>query len=337
MAVSYLSDQSMPDQGEGELINLDTWAHFSGADDQAVLAEHEVCIVGWDDTYSKENFNEKLRPTVDGAWLVKNSWGSETDAAADDLGNVVNSAPWGIVDEDGKHTGYFWISYQDGSLAKAETFDFSIGDGWWERPFEVMQHDYLPALDRFSYPEQPSEDLVSSANVFEAPEDLMVRSVSTDVPDAGMRVTFALYRLEDAATEPTEGELVFRTTKDFDLAGYPRLDVDEDIAFKKGERLAVVSSASSVGDDGKRVYGTSVASGASKQGAEDMSELFPQTQYAVTVVNKGESHVFEDGVWKDWVDVLAEKDAAEKESGYDLAGIATYDNFGIKVFAEPTT
>ena len=38
VAVSYLSDQSMPDEGEGELINLDTWAHFSGADDQAVLA-----------------------------------------------------------------------------------------------------------------------------------------------------------------------------------------------------------------------------------------------------------------------------------------------------------
>ena len=292
--------------------------------------------MGWDDTYSKENFNEKLRPTVDGAWLVKNSWGSETDAAADDLGNVVNSAPWGIVDEDGKHTGYFWISYQDGSLEKAETFDFSIGEGWWERPFEVMQYDYLPALDRFSYPEQPSEDLVSSANVFEIPEDLRVRSVSTDVPDAGMRVTFALYRLEDAATEPTDGELVFRTTKDFDLAGYHRRDVDEDIELKKGERLAVVSTASNVDDEGKRVYGTSVATGANKQGAEDMGELFPQTQYAVTVVNKGESYVFEDGVWKDWVDVLAEKDAAEKESGYDFAGMVTYDNFGIKVFAEPT-
>jgi hypothetical protein len=335
VAVSYLSDHSSPSQGEGEYINLDTWAHFSGADDQASLAEHEVCIVGWDDNYPKENFNEKLRPDADGAWLVKNSWGSETDAAADDLGNVVNNTPWGIVDENGKHTGYFWLSYQDGSLAKAETFEFTVGEGW-EKGFEALQYDYLPALDRYSYPEQPSEDVVSSANVFEAPRDLTIKSVAAYAPDANTRVTFALYQLNDGATEPTDGELLWRTTKDFDLAGYHRVDVDQGIAIKKGQRFAVVSTASSEGEDGKRVYGTSVGTGATKDGAEAMSELLPQTQYAVTVVNKGESYVYENGAWKDWTDVLAKKDAKEKESGYDFAGYATCDNFGIKVFAEPT-
>ena len=39
------------------------------------LIDHAITIVGWDDTYSKNNFN--TRPTNDGAWIVKNSWGTE--------------------------------------------------------------------------------------------------------------------------------------------------------------------------------------------------------------------------------------------------------------------
>lgn len=52
---------------------------------------HAVSIVGWDDHYSKDNFNEP-RPSSDGAFLIKNSWGSD----------------W-----FGGLQGYFWMSYED--------------------------------------------------------------------------------------------------------------------------------------------------------------------------------------------------------------------------------
>lgn len=48
---------------------------------------HSVFAVGWDDNYSKLNFNAAYRPENDGAWLIKNSWGD--------------------------NTSYFWISYED--------------------------------------------------------------------------------------------------------------------------------------------------------------------------------------------------------------------------------
>lgn len=40
-------------------------------------ADHAVSIIGWDDNYSRENFAENSRPTSNGAWIVRNSWGDK--------------------------------------------------------------------------------------------------------------------------------------------------------------------------------------------------------------------------------------------------------------------
>lgn len=39
--------------------------------------DHSVSIIGWDDNYSIDNFNENSKPTTNGAWIIKNSWGTE--------------------------------------------------------------------------------------------------------------------------------------------------------------------------------------------------------------------------------------------------------------------
>jgi hypothetical protein len=57
---------------------------------------HGVTVVGWDDAYPAGRFQgADGAPPADGAFLVRNSWGSG----------------WG---ED----GYFWVSYYDGSFAR---------------------------------------------------------------------------------------------------------------------------------------------------------------------------------------------------------------------------
>ena len=60
-------------------------------------SNHCVLIVGWDDTYPAANFLHK--PPADGAYIVKNSWGSK----------------WG-------DKGYFYISYYDATLVSAYQF-----------------------------------------------------------------------------------------------------------------------------------------------------------------------------------------------------------------------
>ena len=37
--------------------------------------DHAAVIIGWDDNYSKENFNAEQQPSENGAWIIKNSWG----------------------------------------------------------------------------------------------------------------------------------------------------------------------------------------------------------------------------------------------------------------------
>lgn len=60
---------------------------------QSGLVNHAVTIVGWDDTYSKENFPSASGVNNDGAWIVKNSYGKN----------------WG-------KNGYFYLSYEDKSI-----------------------------------------------------------------------------------------------------------------------------------------------------------------------------------------------------------------------------
>ena len=42
---------------------------------ESIDSNHAISIVGWDDHYSKDNF--LITPPGDGAWIIKNSWGTQ--------------------------------------------------------------------------------------------------------------------------------------------------------------------------------------------------------------------------------------------------------------------
>ena len=41
--------------------------------------DHAISIIGWDDNYSVDNFAESNRPSSNGAWIARNSWGDKIE------------------------------------------------------------------------------------------------------------------------------------------------------------------------------------------------------------------------------------------------------------------
>lgn len=114
----------------------------------AELIGHAISIVGWDDNFPKENFNETARPDNNGAWLCKNSWGTG----------------WG----DG---GYFWISYEDCYL-----FDTRFGHSYcyndvalYDESLKLYQNEIDGATYEFEY--LLNTYTITYINVFDADEN----------------------------------------------------------------------------------------------------------------------------------------------------------------------
>lgn len=78
---------------ESDFYNNETNAYFNST---FGVENHAVTIVGWDDTFSKENFKGENKPIHDGAYIVLNSWGSNFG-----------------------ENGYFYVSYDDKTIEKA--------------------------------------------------------------------------------------------------------------------------------------------------------------------------------------------------------------------------
>ena len=119
---------------------------------------HRVCIVGWNDSYSRNNFLKD--PGHDGAWIVKNSWGTD----------------WA----DG---GYFYVSYYDTSIEVGkQSIAYIVNNDSYGR---IYQHDvggnYDCSLsDKYYY------------NVFTADEDELIAAVGTIFDQSGRNYEFTI-------------------------------------------------------------------------------------------------------------------------------------------------
>ena len=113
-------------------------------------ADHTVCIVGWNDTYPKENFLKN--PPGNGAWIVKNSWGDD----------------W--ADE-----GYFYVSYYDTSIA---CYGYPTG-------YIITNDTYNMIYQNGIGGSLSSKDMDCYANIFTAVKDELIAAVGTYFNKAG--------------------------------------------------------------------------------------------------------------------------------------------------------
>lgn len=110
------------------------------------MANHAITIIGWDDKFSKNNF--KVVPPGDGAFIVKNSWGTN----------------WG-------DNGYFYISYYDISLGyDSNAVFYDIED------INAYKNMYKHT-DKGPYAYYPVQSSIAAGNRFKAKESESISAV----------------------------------------------------------------------------------------------------------------------------------------------------------------
>ncbi len=299
-------------------IDFETWSVYT--DTVNAGGPHAVTIVGYDDNYPASNFKEGKQPPANGAFLVKNSRGASANA-------FPNGGNYGIVDEEGNHTGYFWLSYYDQTIDGLAAFDFDVNSETSGEKFSVDQYDLMPVVRTVV---KESSQKVSSANVFTAGDDRVLRAVSCETAKPNTKVAYEVYLLDETAKSPTDGALVLTKNAEYAYGGYHRLmlaseDEGDWVAMRNGQRYSVVVTQWGESADGSKTYYQ--VSGKSSCYISDPN--VPAIRYGdfVAKVNEGESWSCEaDGEWTDWTKVI---------EGLEGSGSRwKFDNLPIKTFSQ---
>lgn len=177
---------------------------------------HSITIIGWDDHYSKENFWDGWRPSSDGAWIVKNSWGTN----------------WG-------DDGYFYISYEDQTLGEFYSFDAETSTNY----DNCYQYDLTSSLNsNYIGVDQAAAVFTVKAND-QKPEYLNAVSIGLTV-SANTEYSIQIYKNPTNASDPTSGTPMLSKPQSGSttFAGYYTIPLDESIKLNAGDTFAVVFS-----------------------------------------------------------------------------------------------
>lgn len=179
---------------------------------------HAITVIGWDDTYSKNNF--KVKPEQDGAWLCKNSWGPY----------------FGM-------SGYFYISYYDVSFNNGNVAAFvgrSIREGENNYYYSGGVH-----YGTYVYTYGVAQCYEAKANPDGAE---VLTGVGFHTLSSGIGYQVQVYRnpvmVDGVVKDPTSGEPVWEEAEsgETSFAGYHTIEFSNEVPVEEGDWFSVVIS-----------------------------------------------------------------------------------------------
>ncbi len=227
LGISYYSSPSV----DYEDLEHDSY-YNSDVEDST---NHAVQVVGWDDDFDRNHFMKEgeVNPAPgDGAWLIKNSWGDESEYSSQD--------------------GYFWLSYYDLSvnayyyngsqvMRYAYVYDAEPADNY----DNIYQYDG-DGGDSYIWNAQTGEPLMEDvANRFKIENGKglweAVRSVGIGVEQSGVSGTVQIYTdLESYGDSPIDGVLAHSQRFSLSYPGYHTIKLDKPVYVGDGEEFSVV-------------------------------------------------------------------------------------------------
>lgn len=175
-------------------------------------ANHAVTVVGWDDNFPASAF--PTNPYVNGAWLVRNSWTTET-------GNSMSS--------------YFWLSYADKGLSDAAyIMDFAPAGAYQK----MYQYD-----GAFMVGAAPAE-IRKAANVFTTKDSAFgeqIEAVQLSMTNSvDVSYTVEIYTNLKNKNNPTSGKLAATKSGRTSYAGIYTVPLDSPVEINPGESYSIV-------------------------------------------------------------------------------------------------
>lgn len=198
---------------EDNWFNYDTAALYNPKPD---ATNHSVTIVGWDDTYSRKNFIK--RPSHNGAWIVKNSWGRQ----------------WG-------DKGYFYLSYEDAVMSEPCTVEMQKADAYNTTYF-------YDGCSGDEYCEVTSSGKVAVEYTASSKKKGCERleAISFDSKTANVDYSIQIYKdlLKNSNPESGTKALTKEITGTTTYEGVYQIPVKEEVLLKPGERYSIVITVS---------------------------------------------------------------------------------------------
>ncbi len=199
--ISYLASNRSENFNE----ETNAWYNYIGS-----YTNHSVSIVGWDDNFPKENFNNSQYIENDGAWLVQNSWGKA----------------WG-------EKGFFWLSYEDVTTDYIGIYLYESKNNYEN----IYSHDESVQYTPIGFDDSTE---IFMSNVFTAEKDEVLEAVSFYTTDVNTQYTVRIYTDLENGKAPVSGVLQTEISGKKSLPGYYTENLEEGVNLTKGEKFSVV-------------------------------------------------------------------------------------------------
>ncbi|WP_196243299.1 lectin like domain-containing protein [Ruminococcus flavefaciens] len=172
---------------------------------------HAVTIVGWDDSFSADKF--KNRPLGDGAWLCKNSWGT-----------------------DEGDNGYFWLSYYDRSVSDFAVFELDDADEYET----IYQYDSFAPIAMSANDSPEVNEPSYMADIYVGNPYSEISAIGTYFYNAGTEYEITIYTDLTDPVVPSSGTPSKVTSGVSDMTGFVTIDLDEPVILGYDGTFGVV-------------------------------------------------------------------------------------------------